>query len=569
MNCLPVLNEKTGFNPDPYIYVIDTETKGLDARPEAFCFGVIYGFDGWKVIKSVEDFKTELDKVKYKDKYIFAHNAEYDYNVLYGNIIKHMDNKAIYNGKFICAKRGKTTFADSMNLFPTTVKKLGEALGMLKGSISDTLTSGKGSYTKADIDYCVRDCEIVWEALTRLYREVGSIKLTLGSCSVFLYRQRFQYKNIYHNDYAQKFFESYYGGRCEAYKIGHTYAYKYDVNSMYPYVMKKNLYPNPADLRVVKPGIGKLKWYLKHKEGQATLTVRHKVINIPCLPVKRPSDNKLIFPVGRFRGTWTFPEIRYALYAGYIEIERVHEVVYSKPEQSPFDKFINVLYDKRRKATGIMELIYKLLMNNLYGKFCQRDKMSVTYYDEIPADKIYELLKSNRYFELKIFNHERSDCYLEVMKKRPKPKYHTIPSYGAYITAYARVMLLKHMHKYESYKPVYCDTDCIAFELPPPLKDTKKLGGFKLENEVITEIRGLKNYSVLKDIHIKDKIKGVHKSATKINKNRFKFDKQIKTKEGLRRNVETGLFIPVEKHLTGNYDKRIVMKNGNTKPIII
>ena len=41
-------------------YVIDTETTSLEPQPKNFVFGVIYGFNSCKVIKSVEQFKEEL-----------------------------------------------------------------------------------------------------------------------------------------------------------------------------------------------------------------------------------------------------------------------------------------------------------------------------------------------------------------------------------------------------------------------------------------------------------------------------------------------------------------------------
>jgi DNA polymerase III epsilon subunit-like protein len=97
-------------------FVFDTETTSLEPQPKNFVFGVIYGWNFYKVIKSVEDFKREFELTKYNKKYIFAHNAEFDLLTIFGNIIMNIDAGAVFNGKFIMAKYNGITFADSMNI---------------------------------------------------------------------------------------------------------------------------------------------------------------------------------------------------------------------------------------------------------------------------------------------------------------------------------------------------------------------------------------------------------------------------------------------------------------------
>ncbi len=109
-------------------FVFDTETRGLRGKSDAFIFGVVYGYNYKNVIYTVDDFKKEFLKPMYKDKKVFAHNAEYDLGVIYDNIYA-FDPKAIFNGKFICATNGNCLFADSGNIFPkTSVEKLGKML---------------------------------------------------------------------------------------------------------------------------------------------------------------------------------------------------------------------------------------------------------------------------------------------------------------------------------------------------------------------------------------------------------------------------------------------------------
>jgi hypothetical protein len=42
----------------------------------------------------------------------------------------------------------------------------------------------------------------------------------------------------------------------------------------------------------------------------------------------------------------------------------------------------------------------------------------------------------------------------------------------------------------------------------------------------------------------------------------------IRTKEGIRRNIHTGIFVPVQKTLSNDYTKRFVI-NNKTQPLKI
>ena len=72
-------------------------------------------------------------------------------------------------------------------------------------------------------------------------------KLTTASNAMNIYRKAYSKSEMGRNaDKTDAFFrESYYGGRTEIFRmIGHELNY-YDVNSLYPYVMKENSYPLP------------------------------------------------------------------------------------------------------------------------------------------------------------------------------------------------------------------------------------------------------------------------------------------------------------------------------------
>jgi hypothetical protein len=57
-----------------------------------------------------------------------------------------------------------------------------------------------------------------------------------------------------------------------------------------------------------------------------------------------------------------------------------------------------------------------------------------------------------------------------------------------------------------NYKPIYCDTDSIFFEIEPQILDSNELGEWKRENKLVTKIRGLKNYDYIYADNEKSKI---------------------------------------------------------------
>lgn len=570
MKTLHKLAERNKILDD--FYVFDVETNGLRAKSDAFKFGVIYGKDFIQVLYSVEEFKAEFLKPRYKNKKVFAHNAEYDLSVIYDNIF-NFDKEAIFNNRFIYATNGVCKFADSMNIFPGSVKRIGELLGKQKQELEEEYKTGKVKEISGKmIEYCIRDCEIIYEALFTIFNEVGSIRVTLAGLSLDYFRRKFQKFHIDYNDKLGKsFFESYYGGRNEAFFIGSCQASCYDINSMYPYAMVNSYFPNPKNLKNIHNITPEKlqKNYLPYFEGCAKVKIKHYYNNYGFLPLRK--NGKLLFPVGNFSGWYNFNEIRFALQHKVIEIKKVFEVVYSEAMQSPFKEYAETLYKKRQhEKNDLYREIYKLLMNSLYGKFAQKIKSETIYIENIDLqfNIIKEYARKNQLIKIVPFNDSRKDCFIEVKTKHAF-LYHSIPLFSSYITSHARVHLLTQILKYKKNKPLYCDTDSIFFKNDPNIKDSLELGAFKKEKKTVTEIRGLKNYSYSSPENKRiDKIKGIPKNAIFEN-GKYKYKNLLKTKESMRRNLLPGVQVEREKVLKLTYEKRIVNANGTTQPLTL
>jgi len=575
------LKPKTGIQDDFFVFDTETGTRKrdgsiqwkLNARPESFIFGVIHGRNYTRVIHDRKEFILALQESQFKGKKVFAHNAEYDLTVLYGNIFD-LDPEAIFNGKFISATNGNCVFADSLNIYRASVKEIGRMIGIEKPELgNDQMISPKG-VGPDEINRCVKDCEIIYEALCHIFEDAGDIKITQASLSLTYFRRHHLDFPIEHNANTAYFWDSYFGGRCEAFKIGKTHAQVLDVNSMYPYAMKHCEFPNPGFLKVetnkdVKYFINVL---LNAYEGLVYCEVEHPATYFGMLPVKK--GGKLIFPVGRFSGCWNFNELRFAIDNG-LKILKVSKVVYSEKIKSPFIDFVDTLYLKRFQSTNELETFrIKIFMNSLYGKFAQKIDEDTIYIKDInkQIDEIRAHQKAGRFIKLVMFNSKRLDAFLVTKSVKNISLSYSIPSFASYITSFARVMLLKKLFEMQKHRVVYCDTDSIFYEVDSnEIKSSMVLGEWKKEDKIITEIRGLKNYKYIsaKDGKEYRRLKGVPNKAEKLSETDFKYFNLIKTKEGLRRKKDPGELIERNKHIKGEYSKRIVFTDGTTQPIKI
>jgi hypothetical protein len=559
-------------------FVFDVETGIMDAdgnieyilsaRPEHFLFAVVYGvFNGkesHRVFYTPRALQSEFMQRKYRNKIVYAHNAEYDLSATFGNIY-HLDNRACFNGKFISCTNGNAKFADSHNILPTSVKTLGELLGLQKLTLGDNLRSHLSQRAR-DIEYCVRDCEIVYKSLQKIFSETEP-SYTIGSLSLKLFRKEFLENTIKVHPLSDEFFDATYGGRTECYRIGECQARVYDINSAYPAAMVNSCFPDPMRLRDYRIDDATRIVNDTNMEGMITAKVNILDTHIPPLPWR--FENKLLFPVGEFTGSWCLNEFRFALRSGCVQNFKTIRIIAAPSIESPFKSFIRTLYNKRKESTNDFERYYlKLFMNNLYGKLIQRSHEDYIFCDteEIALKRFFEH-KGNNAELLKVVGGYFLRYYTE------KRYSHTIAPFGAYITAHVRVQLASAMKKYAD-SLVYVDTDSIAIEKDVE-HNSNELGGWKRENKIITRVRALKDYEFFDEEKSESgyMLKGVKKNAKQLDldANAFTYKRMIRTRESFMRvdNLPPGTFIEQMKLVRGTYTKRKVLRNGDTRAFVI
>jgi DNA polymerase elongation subunit (family B) len=159
--------------------------------------------------------------------------------------------------------------------------------------------------------------------------------------------------------------KGYYGGRTEIFKRGTFENVScYDINSLYPHSMMNEM-PNPNSAKCVDVG----SMYIINKyHGITDVTINIPDMYIPPLPYR---SDKLLFPVGTISGYYTHIELRNALKHGCTILDIRESVYYSKTCR-PFDTYVTHHYNTRKqlkKENNKLELMHKLLLNSLYGKF--------------------------------------------------------------------------------------------------------------------------------------------------------------------------------------------------------
>lgn len=607
------------------LLTLDVETW----KSKKFAFGVILNPISmeYKVFYSPSSMKKYLlglvDNRKRAEKItILGHNIAYDLNWIFDNYEmffksefktenyvsrdgKQNSRKRFYkkiisrDGKFYQAKLYNLEFLDTFNIFCMGLDKAAFVVGNKKQlDLRKKFENNEsGEITKTDIDYCINDCLITYQIYEYLKKWAenhgGKLKLTIASTSISILKaynpniqtylselnKKFELSNL------DEFFrESYFGGRTETHIKKGADLYYYDINSLYPYVMAENYFPNPLTLFEYKDSIFKA---LKEYEGCAEIEIYvPNDIKIPVLPIRTKNidgvnDGKIIYPKGKFFGKYCFPEIRLALEMG-CHIINWGKIICGKRIKSPFEKFVNVLYNERmdKKAKGDKsEYVSKIYMNSGYGKFGQRD-FENRIISILEADSIFN---DNTLYEIVYY---KGEPYVKYATK-PQRSRMDILAFASYTTSYARCEIYKWYRKAD-FDIYYSDTDSLitSNELPTG----NKLGELKLEAKILeASFKGRKDYylriidenglekGIVKrkgcslkmvselningewinaDSILKEGLKNGNPEICKLYHiaNELKIEKILKSRESLVRNLNAGHLFETEKSRIQQFD---------------
>lgn len=509
---------------------------------------------------------------------IWCTNLQYDLINTFGDQL-HLLEINYVGSRIISAKLSnmKVYFKDTLNHWKMSVAEMGKRINhhKLEGDIFD---ENNRPTMEQLITRCHRDSEITYkfvETMGHYYNSIGAkLKATIGSTAMD-YFQTHHYKNSRKQLIKTKDLEflqsGYYGGRTEIFfnnPIEGNIQYM-DYNSLYPATMFENDFPIITEncyKRTKNPNLN------NHGIAHVTIICPDDII-LPYLPY-RSENGGLIFPIGVLTGHWTFFEIREAIKLGYV-LKKIHtSIEFNRGNFFPFKDFVKNLYQNRMEAKkqkdDLLADSYKLIMNNLYGKYAQGREFT----------KLIPYTNKN---DLQLGDTILAGMILRT-KKGGKFPIHTNFIWSALTTAYGRDKLYKGMIEVIKNKGllIYCDTDSIIFESNKKIfKDNHDLGGLKSEGDFkYAWFKLPKLYKLIaKDNTDQFKAKGIPKKHAKdfFNLGSATFRKPYKLREALRRNMSPKRkvkLIPnyweeITKNSIKTYDKRIVFKDGTTKPLKI
>lgn len=295
---------------------------------------------------------------------------------------------------------------------------------------------------------------------------------------------------------------SYRGGHVEVYKPTIKKGYYYDVNSLYPACLLKDM-PVGDCLYIYKPKLSDFFGFVKAKvKCPANL-------NRPFLGVK-DDHGKLIYPTGEWTDIYFSETLKYAENLGY-EIETVDGYKFERGVDI-FKEYITDLYNKKQACENNNDVVgrtlYKLQANSFYGRFgmheadpectlvdygefeniaCAYEIKSAAFLGsvgdddpEITSKVLVEYLKQPDPDLC-----ESDEQFTNLLEKTDKERRKRLISVGisAAVTSYAQI----HMYQFTSRTDaVYTDTDSVCLQNPlPPDVVNNKIGSMKLEATVL------------------------------------------------------------------------------------
>lgn len=303
-------------------------------------------------------------------------------------------------------KKALWFFRDSMKLLPMGLEKACKSFGV-KGKLDHSLDLLEDHPLWED--YLEQDCRALDEVMVKVHDLVenrlgGSVGMTAPATSMNLFRRKYLKvsipRHVHFSDCkdadgksdtslastcqgcCQNFFRgSYYGGRTELFRMHGEGLRYYDINSSYVAALCE---PMPVGSRFMDEG--KIDWRMLAKGWIGFADVEVEIPEdcpVPPLPFKHP-NGKLMFPAGKFRGTWDVAELlllEHPRVRG--KILKVGRVVWVQAKPIFRDMMLE-LYSFRDKSRDDyddgLSLLAKLLGNGLYGKFGQKkDRVQIVF----------------------------------------------------------------------------------------------------------------------------------------------------------------------------------------------
>ena len=352
---------------------------------------------------------------------------------------------------------------DSAKIIPLKVREIAKAFKLqIEKEIIDYDVYEVNEKT---ISYVSRDVQIVAQAL-RYFKDQGFNRMTIGSIAFNECKKGIKaFKGLFpelSKEFLVEWRKAYRGGRTQ---VNPMYAgqvlngvHRFDINSMYPYVLSRMPMPYGKPILINNMGNYEFEIYDVH------IMFKLKDGHIPTLlksasMYAKDNDTYYIETEGI--------EHIYITSVDYEILQRHYDIQYIKfikgygfkTSTKIFRDIIDKFYALKSESTGGMRLLWKLILNNIYGKFGSKP-VGKNKYPELDNDGVLQFFTSEE--------HDMPFYYLPVAMA---------------VTSFAHKLIDDAICEVGFENFIYCDTDSVhTFKmLPIEWIDNKEIGKFKYE----------------------------------------------------------------------------------------
>ena len=492
---------KRGKKQDVTLAVFDIETDPFKhgRTPAPFCCE--FYIEGYKKQFWGKDCILDFyNFIRYEETQyvIYAHNGgKFDFMYLFW--LGVIDKIKIVNGRILKANIGIHELRDSYSIIPVPLA----AYQKTEIDYNKFEEENREENKTEILEYLDDDCIYLYD-LVKSFRERFGDNLTIGGTALKQLRERHPFEN--QDEKHDSLFRPYYfGGRVEFFDSGvieGDYTI-YDVNSMYPTVMRNEQHPTGRNYIEygddLEMALDETEFFFIEFTGNSK----------GAFPIRTKAG--LSFPHGIDTFYTTSHELKVAQKYNLIDIHEIHSIK-APASTISFGMFVDhYIKDKikaKEECDKLTELFSKLLLNSGYGKFGQNPENFHDYIIRYPDEGLPDLDVWDLYIDT---------GYLEIWQRpAPKPVYYDVAT-AASITSAARALLLEALHTADN--AIYCDTDSIICK---SLKDVKihptELGAWDIEAECDEiAIAGKKLYAAFKNgVCVKKANKGVKLTGEEI-----------------------------------------------------
>lgn len=400
----------------------------------------------------------------FKQHKLFFHNLKFDggfiVDWLFRNGFTHTTGKKIGFEQFktVISKSGQwykisirtenhvLHIWDSLKKLPFSIARLAKAfkLDQIKGEIDYIgYRSENHEITPDELEYLKTDCVILAKSL-KIQLDQGLTKMTIGSDAMNYYKLlmgkyfRYYFPHL-PDDIDDEIRKAYKGGYTYLHQAGeHFKTCCFDVNSLYPYAMTLPLpYGWPVYFDGEYRQNEKYPLYIMHFSADFKLKPGY----IPTIQLKNgsPWHNAVEYVTDSHgKQEMTLTSVDYEIFLEHydvFEIDFINGYMF-KSRTGLFNDYINKWMEIKEMSSGAVRELAKLMLNNLYGKFCKNKDVT----GKIPVfENGRVVLKMDEYAETET-------VYIPV---------------GAFITANARKITIDAAQA-NIDRFVYADTDSIT-----------------------------------------------------------------------------------------------------------